>query len=240
MPAPNTPTDIIDRIRALERKIEDLSGRVNIRPALNTIVGGSVTIKQGGSLVVKDHDGTSVLSIGRISPDLNSQPQMATVIRRMDGSLAFAVWTGASTGSQPVRIYDGNSQIVFADDATAGGLAIPWLPMPLPVASPQAGYFSSTAATFTTVARSIAYFHHPRMYIDMAMSFGAATTGRCRILVDSVQVALFSATGNGSYDVPSWAWTGVPQVKVIELQIIRDTGVNSVFAQPRCIYGRQS
>lgn len=240
MAAPNTPTDIIDRIRALERQIRDLSGRVNIRPALNTIVGGSVTIKEGGSLVVQDTSGDNVLSIGRISPDLNGEPQMATVIRRMDGSLAFAVWSGNNTGLQPVRIYDKNSQMVFADDVTAGGLAVPYLPLPLPVASGFAGFFNTTATAWTTVALSIGYFHHPRMYISVGMTFGASTTGRCRVLIDNVEVAVFSATGSGTYDIPSWDWQGAPQAKVITFQMIRDTGASTVYAQPRSMYGRQS
>ena len=99
MPAPNTPTDLIDRIRALERQVQDLTGRVNIRPALNTIVGGSVTIKGGGSLLVEDSDGTDVFSIGRILPDVDGEQQQATVIRRMDGSLALTVWTTATSGA---------------------------------------------------------------------------------------------------------------------------------------------
>ena len=240
MPAPNTPQDIIDRIRALERQIRDLSGRINIRPALNTIVGGSVTIKGGGALVVQDTSGDNVLSIGRISPDLNGEPQMATVIRRMDGSLAFAVWSGDTTGNQPVRIYDKNSQMVFADDVTAGGLAVPYLPLPLPVASAGASFFSSNTATWNTIARSIGYFHHPKIYVDIAMSFGASTTGRCRLSIGGSVIVESSSSFSGTYSLPGWDWQGAPQAKSIELAIIRDSGTNSVFAQPRALYGRQS
>jgi len=240
MPAPNTPQDIIDRLRAMERQIAELNGRLNIRPALNTIVGGSVTIKGGGALVVQDTSGDSVLRIGQVDPDVDGEPQQATVIRRMDGSLAFAVWTSATTGAQPVRIYDRDSGIIFADDVVAGGLAIPWLPLPLPVASAGGSFFSSTSGSFATVARSIGWFHHPRVYVDIAMSFGAGTTGQSRLVIGGDTIATFSSSGSGSFDLPDWEWSGVPQAKSIELQIQRNSGANSVFAQMRSLYGRQS
>lgn len=242
MPAPNTPQDLIDRIRKLERMVEDLSGRLNIRPAMNTIVGGSMTIKEGGTLLVEDVDGTDVFTIGRISPDVDGDPQQATVIRRMDGSLALTVWTSATTGPQKIVLYDKNSNAIFADDinSSGGGLAIPWIPLPLPVASASSAFFSGTAATFTTVARSIGWFMQPRIYVDIAMSFGASTTGQSRLVIDGDTIATFSASGSGSFDLPGWAYAGFPQAKSIELQIQRDTGANSVFAQVRSLYGRQS
>jgi len=246
MAAPNTPTDLIDRIRALERQVQDLAGRVNIRPALNTIVGGSVTIKEGGSLIVEDPDGTQVFNIGRVLPDVDGQPQQATVIRRMDGSLAFAVWTSATTGSQKVVIYDKHSNGIFADDVNSpgGGLAVPWIPIPLPVASvaatTQTGYFSTTSATFVRVARSIGFFHHPKVFIDMQMSFGASTTGQARIKIGGDVIATFSGNGSGVYDLPNWNYPGYPVQMDVELEMIRLTGTGTVYATSRAIYGRQS
>lgn len=38
MPAPNVPTDIIDRIRELERQVRELSGRVSFRSPVGTLV----------------------------------------------------------------------------------------------------------------------------------------------------------------------------------------------------------
>lgn len=245
MAAPNTPTDIIDRLRTLERKVEELSGRVNIRPALNTIVGGSVTIKQGGQLIVEDADGTDVFTVGRVLPDVDGQQQQATVIRRMDGSLAFAVWTGATTGVQPVRIYDKGSQVIFADDTTSagGGLAVPWLPLPNPKPASTANLWpTTTSTTFVDLETNNVMLHHPKLYIH-AVCATTGGTGQIRVTLDGVVVATSSlATSpsiNGVFDVPSWAWAGVPQQKALALQGLRGTAT-SIAATVRSIYGRQS
>lgn len=243
MPAPNTPTDLIDRIRALERKVDDMSGRLNIRPALNTIVGGSVTIKDGGALIVQDTNGDNVLSIGRVSPDVDGEPQMATVIRRMDGSLAFAVWTGATTGAQPVRMYDKNSQVIVADDLVAGGLAQPWVPLPTPEPVSATAWWPSIASgSWSTLLRSTVYLQHPRLFLDAAISLGASTSGQLRYTVNGTVVVTSAVnTGiSGFYDVPGWNWTGSPQAATLELQAIRTAGADRVYGQARGCYGIQS
>ncbi|QJD53972.1 hypothetical protein SEA_GALACTICA_24 [Streptomyces phage Galactica] len=244
MPAPNTPTDLIDRIRSLERQVADLSGRMNIRPALNTIVGGSVTIKGGGQLIVEDSDGTDVLSIGAMSPDLNGQTQQSTIIRRMDGSLALAVHTTATTGSQTIRLYDRRSNIIFADDidSAGGGLALPWLPIPQPVPDDVSAWANTTNATWSNLLRSRARLHHPKLHVRTAIGLSSGTSGQLRLVVDGT-VALtgeVNAELNGICDVPGWDWTGSPTDHDIVIQGRRTAGTGNVYAQCRYIYGRQS
>lgn len=245
MPAPNTPQDLIDRLRKAERKIEDLSGRMNIRPALNTIIGGSVTIKEGGSLLVEDHNGTDVLSIGRVTPDVDGQPQMATVIRRMDGSLAFAVWTGAATGVQPVRIYDKDSNIIFADETASagGGLAIPWMPYNVPQPITRAGWGITTSATYEAVLRTIVPLMQPKIYIQVIGAFQSGTgSGQIRLMIGGTQVveAAADTSIDGVYDVPAWDYAGTPQATTIEVQARRISGTGTYAASCRSLYGRQS
>jgi len=243
MPAPNTPQDIIDRIRDLERQIRDLSGRVNIRPALNTIVGGSVTIKEGGSLLVQDFSGTNVLSIGRIAPDVDGEAQMATVIRRMDGSLAFAVWTASTTGSQPVRIYDKNSNIIFADDSVAGGMAIPYLAFPVPLPTTTALWGLTASTTFATIARSVGYLHHPRLFVDAVGFNDTGATGYALQILVNGDVLVTNATNtniNGFYSIPGWDYTGQPQYYTVELQMKRVSGTGNVKGYVRGLFGMQS
>lgn len=239
MPAPNTPQDLIDRIQKLERQVQSLAGQVNIRPALNTIVGGSVTIKDGGALVVQDSTGDNVLNIGRTTPDLNGAPQMATVIRRVDNSLAFAVWTSSTTGVQPVRIYDLNSNVIFADDTAAGGgLAIPWLSIPAPTPNVVTG---ATSAVWTTIAQSVGFFHHPKVRI-IADIYVPSGTGQIRVSIGGTVVATggSNAAIDTTVDVPSWAWGGVPQQKEILFQAIRNSGTGTISGAVRCMYGRQT
>ena len=247
MPAPNTPSDLIDRIRAIERQLNDLSGRVNIRPALNTIVGGSVTIKDGGALIVEDTTGDKVISVGRISPDVDGEPQMATVIRRMDGSLAFAVWTGATTGVQPVRIYDKGSNIIFADETASagGGLAIPWLPYNVPQPIARDGWGSTTSTTYTAVLRTVTPLMSPKIYVQCVQGTAVGTTGnvgQLRLMVGGVQVFEAAAGDNidDVFDIPSWNYTGTPQATTIEIQCKRTAGTGAVAVSCRSCYGRQS
>lgn len=246
MPAPNTPQDLIDRIQKLERQVQSLSGQVNIRPALNTIVGGSVTIKEGGALIVQDFTGTNVLSIGRISPDVDGEAQMATVIRRMDGSLAFAVWTGATTGAQPVRIYDKGSNIIFADETAAagGGLAIPWLPYNVPQPIDRSGWGITASASYAAVLRTVSPIMSPKMYVQVVQgpASGATAVAQLRVMVGGVQMVEGAVGGNidGLYDIPSWAYAGTPQAVAVEVQAKVTSGTGNVAVSCRSCYGRQS
>lgn len=246
MPAPNTPQDLIDRIRALERKVDDMSGRLNIRPALNTIVGGSVTIKEGGALIVQDSNGDNVLNIGRIAPDVDGEPQMATVIRRMDGSLAFAVWTAATTGVQPVRIYDLNSNIIFADDTAqaGGGIAIPYMPYNVPQPIQRTGWGTTTSATYAAVLRTTNPICQPKMYIQVIQgaATGSTAVGQLRVMVNGVQMVEGAAGDNidGTYDVPNYAYPGFPLQWVVEVQAKVTSGTGTMAVSVRSCYGRQS
>lgn len=246
MPAPNTPTDLIDRIRALERQVQDLTGRVNIRPALNTIVGGSVTIKGGGSLLVEDSDGTDVFSIGRILPDVDGEQQQATVIRRMDGSLALTVWTTATSGPQVITMYDKNSHGIVADDinSVGGGLAIPWLPYNVCQPISRDGWGETTSASYTAVLRTVNGLAQPKMYVQVVQgpASGATAVAQLRVMVGGVQMVEGSVGGNidGVYDVPGWAYAGTPQATTIEVQAKVTSGTGAVAVSMRSCYGRQS
>jgi hypothetical protein len=244
MPAPNTPTDIIDRLRALERKVDDLAGRVNIRPALNTIVGGSVTIKEGGQLIVQDNDGTDVFSIGRLSPDVDGQPQQAMIVRRMDGSLALAIHTTATTGAQKIVLYDRRSKAIFADDidSAGGGLALPWLPLPPPLNDNISTWAKTSSTSYATVLRSRARLHHPKLQIRIGIGMDTATSGNLRFLVNGVVVATGDVDSelNAVADVPDWDWNGLPQDFELTVQARRTSGTGSVYAQTRYVYGRQN
>ena len=59
------PQDVLDRIAALEREVRTLRGRAQMRPTLNQVLNGDVTIGEGGRLIVKDPDGTTVFATGQ-------------------------------------------------------------------------------------------------------------------------------------------------------------------------------
>jgi len=244
MPAPNTPTDLIDRIRSLERQVADLSGRMNIRPALNTIVGGSVTIKGGGQLLVEDNDGTAVFSIGELGPDLDGQPQQATIIRRMDGSLALSIHTTATTGPQKIVLYDKQSAAIFADDidSPGGGLALPWLPISPPLNDDISTWAKTNGTAYANVLHSRARLHHPKLHVRVGIGLDSGVSGNLRLLVNGTVVLTGGSNAelNGIADVPNWDWNGTPGDYDITVQARRTAGTGNVYAQTRYIYGRQS
>lgn len=246
MPAPNTPQDLIDRIRKLERMVEDLSGRLNIRPALNTIVGGSMTIKDGGTLLVEDSDGTDVFRLGQIAPDVDGQPQQALIIRRMDGSLALTIWTSATSGPQVVTLYDKNSHGIFADDinSSGGGLANPWLPYNVAQPIARDGWGSTTSASYVAVLRTVTPLMQPKIYVQVVQgpASGGTAAGQLKVMVGGVQMVEGSVGGNidGVFDIPSWAYAGTPQATTIEVQAKVTSGTGALQVSMRSCYGRQS
>ncbi|MFW3461521.1 hypothetical protein ACN24K_12860 [Streptomyces microflavus] len=158
------PTDLLDRIRALERQVRELMGSANTTPAQNSIVGGEVVIGERGRLRVRTAGDQDLVYLGRVAPDRDEEtPQQGLVVRRDDGSLALTVWTGAPdpTAVQPVRILDRRGNVIVADDTVRGGLARPYIPYSLPSPADPTRWESTTATTWTTLHRGPGLVQHP-------------------------------------------------------------------------------
>ncbi|XXZ50873.1 hypothetical protein AAGT00_22780 [Streptomyces cavourensis] len=67
------PTDLLDRIRALERQVRELMGSANTTPALNSIAGGEVVIGERGRLRVRTAGDQDLLYLGRVAPDRDEE-----------------------------------------------------------------------------------------------------------------------------------------------------------------------
>lgn len=245
MAAPNVPQDIIDRIRKLERQVSELSGRANIRPALNTIVNGSVTIKGDGVLEIQDGDGHTSLVAGRAEPDyLSGGAQTATIINRVNGNKAFAVWSETGSSTQAVRVFDGNGNPVFSDDPILGGLAQPWIPLPLPQNPTVSSWPKTTNSAYTTIASSTARLQHPAIIFRADIGWDTGATGNLQLKVGGTVVATGSSNldMNGNVLVPDWSWDGVPGETLIELQARRTAGASTlnIYGKINYLYGAQA
>ncbi|MFF4738773.1 hypothetical protein ACFY2W_23250 [Streptomyces sp. NPDC001262] len=124
------PLDLLDRIRELERQVRELAGRAQIRPALNTINHGTVTIGEGGQLFVRQPSGSIIFGVGQ-----NAEGgDWSTGLFRQDGTVALGVG-GNITGPddrQMIRIWSRTEDALLSDDAHAPGhLGRPWIPFPL-------------------------------------------------------------------------------------------------------------
>ncbi|MFC5214319.1 hypothetical protein [Streptomyces coerulescens] len=120
------PIDLLDRIRELERKVRELTGRAQIRPALNEITNGPVRIAEGGSLEVRAPDGTGIFAVGR-----HWDGAYGVGIQRSDGTLAYSVG-GSGEGSNMTRTFSRAGAVILMDDYYSKEfLGRPWMPIQL-------------------------------------------------------------------------------------------------------------
>ncbi|MEU8519783.1 hypothetical protein [Streptomyces sp. NPDC048577] len=234
------PTDLLDRIRGLERQVRDLMGSANTSPPLNLISGGEVVIGEGGRLRVRTSGGEDLLYLGRVEPDRDEDtPQQGFVVRRDDGSLALTVWTGSpdTLPVQPVQILDRRGNVVVADDAARGGLARPYIPYPLPEPVDTGRWESTGSTTWTTLYSGPGIAQHPRLHGRIAVQGTAGA--EVRLLVDGVQVGPAGTTGAGLvFTEPITPQFGATVTFEVQARVAAPG--DTVRCRPLALYGVQS
>lgn len=232
---PFVPQDVLDRLAKLERQVRELTGRANIRPALNQVLNGDVVIGEGGQLLVRSEAGVSHLTVGDLSTAYG-ETEFGVVIRRRDGSIALSVWNGQEADQpQALRLQDAQSNRLLVEDVAAGGLYKPWIPYALPTTEDTTQWPSTTSTSWATVARSRALLQHPRMrYYFTAVN---GDNGQSRVLVDG-QTMVTSASGAaamaGTATVPGYEYDRDVE---IEIQLRVTSGAGPVRIMPRYLYG---
>lgn len=232
------PTDLLDRIRALERQVRALMGSANTRPRMNEIAGGNVLIGDDGQFSVQGRGGAELLHIGRVRPDLpDGGQQRGFVVRRDGGSMALSVLNPApdTLDDQPVQIYDRANNVVLADDIDTG-LARPFIPYPQPTPEDPTRWESTSATEWTTLYSGSAIVQHPRLYCLIEMETTGAG-GELRLLVNDAQIGPASQT-TLLFTEP----IGVDFDSPVEFRIqarAADEG-STVRCSPRALYGIQS
>ncbi|MFJ9443256.1 hypothetical protein ACIRRH_15500 [Kitasatospora sp. NPDC101235] len=124
---PDLPLDILDRIRALEDQVRQLSGRSQMRPAMNQILAGSVVVGEGGTFKVNNQHGDPQFYVGGVSPpNPDGTPQRGLLAYRQDGTIAIEIANQTASAADPqcIVIRDARRQTLLAED-TLGGLAAP-------------------------------------------------------------------------------------------------------------------
>ncbi|MCX4764312.1 hypothetical protein OG562_25800 [Streptomyces sp. NBC_01275] len=247
---PQLPEDIIDRLTQMERRIQQLSTAVNSRPALNTITGGEVEIKDGtlkvtdgGTLLVQRP--TSTDPMFRVGSWKNAEYGLE--IHRQTGSLAMSLFNGDGTATslQPLRIYDNGPREIISDDVNNGGLARPWLAMLPPQDAVQTRWPQTALTSWTTIAMSLNPVFQPKMRLRLLTGVSSGGAGQVRVLVNSVQWgptvtagAEFDYTDLLSSDFNTVFTPSTATLLKVEIQAIATTG--TVYATPVLMYGRQT
>ncbi|MEE1751743.1 hypothetical protein [Streptomyces sp. SP18CS02] len=236
---PALPEDLLDLIRELQRKVQRLSTAAVTRPALDTISGGGLTITDGGRLTVRDAQDNTLLYLGSIQDHDDGTPQQGALIRREDGSLALGLY-GDET--QALSIWDRFGSIVAADDTQRGGLARPYVPIPLyPAPAPL------VSDQWTRVLQGGMYLQHPQLAVGVWVQAGADTTveARVRYLAEDGATAQLgetvTATGEAftrmilaPHERPIFSWSSL-YVEGRRTSGTGDAAVGVLFAE-----GRQS
>ncbi|MFJ9869051.1 hypothetical protein [Streptomyces sp. NPDC101165] len=145
------PQDILDRIRSLERQVRELTGRSQMRPALDKILHGDITIGEGGQLFAETPSGQRTFIVGQ-----TPQGDWGVGIGREDGTAALTVGDDDATDRQMIRMWnrdrDSRQVIVMDDYYSDRFLGRPWLPFPMyPTAN--SAMESTTSWQFAWVGR---------------------------------------------------------------------------------------
>jgi hypothetical protein len=214
------PADILDRIRALERQIRDLTGRASTRPALNRVADGTMRVEEGGQLVVVPPGADfATFAVGQWAGG-----QFGTVTRRMDGSFALTVEGPDDAGRGAVRIWSRDTaaaeRVLVSDDPHSDRfLGRPYLPLHLYPTAEQRSSETEWANAWT--GRGPA--HNPVAVI--VLSSYAEDGGRVRV---RTRHSAADAVVIDEWEVPADAWTnraieqpldGVPYLGELALQV---------------------
>lgn len=238
------PGNILERLKALEKRVAEMYKKVGIASAI--IRQGGLTLLDDAYLRMVDGDGTEILYFG---PD--ELGRQIIRIRREGG--ADVLWTGfTGGGNQFWRLTDrfGNRELV-SDDTESGGLARPWLSVPVsPLFSMAASsVFSyrnlpaaSVASETTLWEGRIPLVSHPRLSVSgiWGQASGSnSTTYRLKLngtTVGSWVSTTLENSAKGPYDIAAF----LDQTNLPVTLTAQATGTGNVACQVYGLWMRQT
>ena len=232
----NQPSNLLDRIIRVEKRVEEIWKKVGLASAV--IRRGGLTLLEDAYLRMVDDNNHEIVYIG---PD--NEGKQIIRIRREGGAEVLYTYT-AQGGRQFWALTDNAQQIVFSDDAVSGqGIARPWIP--IPVQTTRFDDLPSTPNTNWDQLQSTAWRPKQHPFWKASVSHcvdNPDTTGEARLMLDGVQV--------GNAITVAWlnAWTDVGPFPVpgthmslhqLELHCRRTAGTGRVGAN-MTVEGQQS
>lgn len=243
-PDPNND-QLMANIRDLERRIKSLETSAPQR---------SMSISDGGQMIVRGRDGKTLVLLGRIdNPARNApdgKPQMGFYLFRSTGEIALSVEDALPTVDgfqQYLALWDRSGNIIAGDDTTSGqGLARPWLPVPF-YDYPAEPTQTTTSTSFTTLQRAAAYPKQlPQITVGVVVETSAGTTGEVRLFdtthgavvgsVLSIPANTFAGYNIGPAPIGGNHMDGLD----LDIQARRTGGTGTVGVRVVTAYGVQS
>ncbi|MFB6618235.1 hypothetical protein ACIGFK_07570 [Streptomyces sp. NPDC085524] len=228
---PNIPQDVLDRISQLERQVKQLTGRANIRPALNQVLAGDVVVGEGGQLSVKSASGVEHFKIGHLGTNYGEN-EFGTIIRRRDNSLALSIWNGDDkVNPQVLRLYDAKGNEIFAENIEQGGLHRPHLAQPWFDAQPVR-WPKTESTSFETLQEAHIETEHGKVRI-LAHKATVGDGGELRLIINGTVVET-SDNIDDTYTIPNFTYG---QLLAVELQARRTGAAQGVWATFKRVHG---
>lgn len=241
----NQPSNLLDRIKRLERQYQQLWKALGLTSAI--IERGGLTLVNDAFLRMIDDNQDEIVYLG---PD--DQGKQIIRVRREGGTTVLYTYT-ADGGLQFWALTDNAGRIVVSDDAETGtGLARPWLPVPLyPTFLPSApdpgdtgrwAIDSTQLLSETTLWEGRATVSHPWVEIDGAWGHASGTGPiTYRLHLDTDQVGTWTATDaitnrQGPFNVTSHIGNDWVAVRLTA----QTSGTGEVRCAPLGCYLRQS
>lgn len=239
----HVPQDLLDRINALEREVRQIRGRAEMRPAMNRIVNGEVSIGEGGSFAVYPPGQTAaVFAVGQWSGD-----EFGTALRRQTGEIAISTVNGDGQADslQPLRLIDAYGNVTYADDIANFGLARPYIQVPMTAGRD----FEGTSWQTTHVGRWVV--QNPVLYAPYSVYTGTGTVeARLEIADESDGLSpipgstISSSNGNETFAnitvTPADHGLAYGSVRQVYLRARRTAGSGAGTLWCRGFYGRQT
>lgn len=240
----NQPSNLLDRIIAIERTLQELTKKVGL--SSSTISSGGLTVTSGAYFKVIDFDGQQIVYAGGAVPNRpDGVPQQVFFLSDDSGRLRMSLWDSdpALNGYRQFwAVWDYNGNIIMKDDVDSQqGLARPYISTPYPWHNRHSDWFiTTTSNTFDPVLTYSFIKQHPKVSLQLLYDItGGATQGEIRITCGSVVFQTTYVGTSGTTQVFEVPGNHLDTVNIqIDLRV--SGGVGTARVEPVWCYGRES
>lgn len=242
----NQPTNLIDEVAQLRRDVDALRAESGLTSAV--ISGGGLSIIKNGRFIMKDNTGSTVLFIG---PDGSGQQVFQLWRPGVGGTEIFFTQLDIPSGRMFTGWRDFLGHLLFTDDVQTGGMARPYLSVPM---YPLFSMAASSVYAYMTIAQAsiasetllwegrIPLGSHPRINVNGVWGQASGSNSSTyKLYVNGTAIGTWNETGlsvgvRGPFDVSPY----LDQTDVTVQLKASASGSGTVAAQVLGCYLRQT